>query len=253
MTSPVATATTLKPTVSFVKQSNGLYLVAFRCRLGGPQHECAVSDAIARSSAAESTSTRVLLKYGDGCEASVLRDELCRRHTTIAAEAFVVDTAPDADAAVVVAGLLYVGSQDAAANQETLVSNGIVNVLNVGPQIAADSDCAVVRRMHAPLLDVPETQLPTGSEFESLRQFIESGPTLVHCNAGVSRSVSICILFLLETGRCASVDDALAMIRINRPAARPNDGFLKQLKLRQAQLFASKSNNTSTCSSTSEI
>jgi atypical dual specificity phosphatase len=236
MTLPAAAA--LKPTASFVKQSNGLYLVSFRCRLGGPQHECAVSDAIARS--AESTaSTRVLLKYDDGCEASVSRDELHRRHTTVAVEAYVVDTAPDAAAAVVLPGMLYVGSQDAAANQETLASNGIVNVLNVGPQIAADADTAVVRRMHAPLLDVPETQLPTGSEFESLRQFIESGPTLVHCNAGVSRSVSICILFLLETGRCTSVDDALAMIRINRPAARPNDGFLKQLKLRQAQITQS--------------
>jgi atypical dual specificity phosphatase len=233
----MSVASKLKPTVSFIKQSNGQYTVAFRCRLGGAQHESSVADAVAGAS--DSNSTRVLLKYDDGCEAHVLRDDLQRRLVPQQlAEAFVVDTAPDAAAAVVLPGELFVGSQDAASNRDTLALNGIVNVLNVGPATTAalDGTDAVQRRMHVPLLDLPETQMPTGDAFAPLREFIASGPTLVHCNAGVSRSVSICILYLLETGRCTSVDDALAMIRTTRPAARPNDGFLKQLKHRQQQI-----------------
>lgn len=53
---------------------------------------------------------------------------------------------------------------------------------------------------------------------------------LVHCASGVSRSVSICIAFLMT--RCGlSYVDALAAVKTNRNQACPNIGFQRQLQL----------------------
>jgi protein-tyrosine phosphatase len=52
---------------------------------------------------------------------------------------------------------------------------------------------------------------------------------LVHCNAGVSRSVSIVIAYMINTGMSIDFDQSLSIIRKTRAQARPNDGFRQQL------------------------
>mmetsp|Transcript_2689 Transcript_2689/g.4737 ORF Transcript_2689/g.4737 Transcript_2689/m.4737 type:complete len:324 (-) Transcript_2689:1316-2287(-) len=52
---------------------------------------------------------------------------------------------------------------------------------------------------------------------------------LVHCVAGVSRSVSVCIAFLLATHCVDSPESGLHMIQSLWPRASPNVGFMKQL------------------------
>jgi protein-tyrosine phosphatase len=49
-------------------------------------------------------------------------------------------------------------------------------------------------------------------------------------NAGVSRSVSICIAYLLLSGHASTYDDAYAHVRAARPVARPNAGFVRHLR-----------------------
>ena len=56
------------------------------------------------------------------------------------------------------------------------------------------------------------------------------GRVLVHCNAGVSRSSSIVIHYLLTHGLVDSYDNALAVVRKVRPVAQPNEGFEAQLR-----------------------
>lgn len=63
---------------------------------------------------------------------------------------------------------------------------------------------------------------------------------LVHCHAGVSRSVSVVIGFLKHWMRChqnlfqpqiesSDTEDILKFIRLRRACANPNPGFVKQL------------------------
>merc|ERR1712080_556169 len=63
------------------------------------------------------------------------------------------------------------------------------------------------------------------------------GNSLVHCHWGKSRSVSLCIAYLLlyeksksSTEKCMTVDEALAIIQKNRPFAKPDRNFISQLK-----------------------
>ena len=72
-----------------------------------------------------------------------------------------------------------------------------------------------------------------GQHFEETNMFIQShlerGNVLVHCQAGISRSVTIASAFLMRAMDC-SADLAVAMIQSQREQAKPNDGFMAQLK-----------------------
>merc|ERR1712217_445536 len=54
------------------------------------------------------------------------------------------------------------------------------------------------------------------------------GRVLIHCHEGKSRSVSLCLAYLISRQR-RSLDDALAFVKSRRREARPNAGFWKQL------------------------
>lgn len=56
----------------------------------------------------------------------------------------------------------------------------------------------------------------------------KGGKTLVHCVAGVSRSASICIAYLVKYHHMA-LDQAYKHVKRRRPVIHPNVGFWKQL------------------------
>lgn len=55
------------------------------------------------------------------------------------------------------------------------------------------------------------------------------GKVLVHCMAGVSRSVSLITYYLMKKN-CLGFYDALAFIKSQRPIVNPNESFKNQLK-----------------------
>ncbi|PHJ16325.1 dual specificity catalytic domain-containing protein [Cystoisospora suis] len=57
----------------------------------------------------------------------------------------------------------------------------------------------------------------------------ENGSVLVHCHQGVSRSVSMVMSYLIKYFKM-SVSEALKLVRVNRPVAKPNEAFMSQLK-----------------------
>jgi hypothetical protein len=70
--------------------------------------------------------------------------------------------------------------------------------------------------------------------FETAFQFIEKARAarkgiLIHCFAGLSRSVTIVVAYLMKVLYPMTRDEALRLVRSSRPAARPNDGFLESL------------------------
>lgn len=54
------------------------------------------------------------------------------------------------------------------------------------------------------------------------------GKILVHCHEGRSRSVTVCLAYLI-TRNYIPLADALDFVKAHRPQAQPNPGFLKQL------------------------
>jgi len=154
-----------------------------------------------------------------------------------------------------VAEKLYVGSQDAAVNHEGLRAHGVTHVLNVATGVEYPKLEGMVYRT-VEILDLPETNiveyLPQTNEFIS--QGIAAGGVLVHwfvlflgslacffclvlltfhsvfrsSNAGVSRSVSAVIGFLMTT-RGMGYQEAFDQVKRVRTAAQPNEGFRKQL------------------------
>ncbi len=59
-----------------------------------------------------------------------------------------------------------------------------------------------------------------------------AGNVLVHCASGISRSASTIIAYLIcRTKGRISFDEALVLVRQNRPSANPNIGFRRQLEL----------------------
>ncbi len=58
---------------------------------------------------------------------------------------------------------------------------------------------------------------------------------LIHCQAGVSRSVTLAASYLMKHHRL-SAEDALAMIKSKRPAAKPISFFVEQLKLYEKEI-----------------
>jgi len=63
----------------------------------------------------------------------------------------------------------------------------------------------------------------------------DGGAVLVHCVAGVSRSASICLAYLLKY-RTRSLRAAYHLMCEKRPLVRPNIGFWRQL-IRYEQVF----------------
>lgn len=52
---------------------------------------------------------------------------------------------------------------------------------------------------------------------------------MVHCQAGVSRSVSLVMAYLIRKYRIG-YEEAFTMVKKRRPVANPNKGFTKQLR-----------------------
>lgn len=87
-------------------------------------------------------------------------------------------------------------------------------------------------------LRLTELPAPARHRARAALDFIDAGlagggAVLVHCFAGVSRSVTVVAAWLmLRSGRadCADAEGALAAVRAARPRAKPNAAFWAMLE-----------------------
>jgi len=124
---------------------------------------------------------------------------------------------------------LYVGSQT-DVNVEFLVKHKISAILTIQTKNIdhAEQITQLVREIK--FIPLPDRSSADISQFfEETAQFIDSHEkTLVHCAYGASRSVTICIAYLMKTKK-KSFSDAFEYIRARRPMIQPNFSFLGQL------------------------
>lgn len=68
-------------------------------------------------------------------------------------------------------------------------------------------------------------------------RFIKDKNILVHCENGVSRSITVVLAYLLKNNY--TLKDALYLIKTNRTSTftRPNSGFAKQLLKYEKNIF----------------
>lgn len=93
-----------------------------------------------------------------------------------------------------------------------------------------------IQFMHVKAADVTSTNLI--DDFEKCIDFIDSqdGATIVHCQAGISRSATVCLAYLMKK-KGYNLDEAFDYLKNCRSCIGPNFGFLGQLKIFEQQLM----------------
>lgn len=101
-----------------------------------------------------------------------------------------------------------------------------------------------IKFMHVKASDVTSTNLI--DDFERCIDFIDEnddddgnnrdfGATIVHCQAGISRSATVCLAYLIKK-RGYTLDEAFEYLKNCRSCIGPNFGFLGQLKIFEQNL-----------------
>ncbi|KAK3593002.1 hypothetical protein CHS0354_023234 [Potamilus streckersoni] len=154
---------------------------------------------------------------------------------------YVCDTRQDLQVGEVLPGLIM-GSQDLALNVELLRKYQVTHILNIATFVS-NLDPNQFRYLNINILDDPCVNIM--QYFEQCFNFIEQGRNagcaLVHCNAGVSRSATIVIAYLMQS-RGMKYLEAFRYLKEKRPAICPNEGFRTQLQQFEKQLASQTQN-----------
>ncbi|CAM4572027.1 unnamed protein product [Lepidochelys olivacea] len=126
---------------------------------------------------------------------------------------------------------LYLGSQKDVLNKDLMTQNGISYVLNASNSCPKPDFICDSHFMRIPINDnYCEKLLPwldKSIEFIDKAK-VSSGQVMVHCLAGISRSATIAIAYIMKTMGMSS-DDAYRFVKDRRPSISPNFNFLGQL------------------------
>ncbi|KAM6926362.1 dual specificity protein phosphatase 8 isoform 1-T1 [Lycodopsis pacificus] len=126
---------------------------------------------------------------------------------------------------------LYLGSQKDVLNKDLMAQNGITYVLNASNTCPKPDFISESHFMRIPVNDnYCEKLLPW---LEKTNEFIDKAKVsncrvIVHCLAGISRSATIAIAYIMKTMGLSS-DDAYRFVKDRRPSISPNFNFLGQL------------------------
>ncbi|XP_066525190.1 dual specificity protein phosphatase 8 isoform X2 [Hoplias malabaricus] len=126
---------------------------------------------------------------------------------------------------------LYLGSQKDVLNKDLMAQNGITYVLNASNTCPKPEFISESHFMRIPVNDnYCEKLLPW---LDKTNEFIDKAKVsnsrvIVHCLAGISRSATIAIAYIMKTMGLSS-DDAYRFVKDRRPSISPNFNFLGQL------------------------
>ncbi|XP_060904633.1 dual specificity protein phosphatase 1 [Labrus mixtus] len=140
---------------------------------------------------------------------------------------------------------LYLGSAYHASRKDMLEMLGITALINVSANCPNHFEDSFLYKS-IPVEDNHKADI--SSWFNEAIEFIDSvrnkgGRVFVHCQAGISRSATICLAYLMRTNR-VKLDEAFEFVKQRRSIISPNFSFMGQLLQFESQVLAS-----STCSS----
>nr|CAH7725473.1 unnamed protein product [Callosobruchus chinensis] len=127
---------------------------------------------------------------------------------------------------------LFLGNAANSEDRQALAKHSIQYVLNVTPDLPnVFEDQGSIKYMQIPITDHWSQNL--ASHFPKAIEFIDEARTnkkgvLVHCLAGVSRSVTITVAYLMY--KCSlNLNDAFNVVRARKSNVAPNFHFMEQL------------------------
>jgi len=162
---------------------------------------------------------------------------------------------------------LYLGSEWTARDKKMLLQMRVTHILNAANELPnyfeKEEDCPFVY-LKVPLHDDEDETIveffdkssdfihsvlgkePVTAESESDRRAEKreetgtAGSCFVHCAAGVSRSASLVLAYLMKF-RSLTLKEAFGLIFAQRPIIGPNEGYAMQLYELEKKLFGSNS------------
>ncbi|XP_076367825.1 dual specificity protein phosphatase 1-like [Tachypleus tridentatus] len=134
---------------------------------------------------------------------------------------------------------LFLGSAYHASSKATLKHLGITALLNVSQTCPNHFENDFTYKI-IPVKDSGSENI--ASCFNEAIEFIDNarsvnGKVLVHCQAGISRSATICIAYLMATKRLR-MEEAYEYVRSRRQIVSPNFSFMEQLLSFESQVFS---------------
>lgn len=139
----------------------------------------------------------------------------------------------------IIKGFLYLGGQTIANNQRIMKEQGITHILNCAGDYCENKfpDKFIYKTY---FLKDCKTENIEAIFYDSIKYLSEvkekGGRVFVHCVKGVSRSVTLCMAWLIFTEQM-TYDDSFQFIRDNRGVASPNIGFVVQLMMFYQRLY----------------
>ena len=128
---------------------------------------------------------------------------------------------------------IYVGNYKFALDAKSTIKEGITHILNCGNGLKNfyEND-NIFKYLYIPLYDSESQKLE--KYLEKSNNFIKEGSTnnnkiLIHCGAGMSRSVTICLMYMIMEKKY-KFSEAYKIIKEKRKCAVPNSGFRKLLE-----------------------
>ncbi|CAD8095565.1 unnamed protein product [Paramecium primaurelia] len=138
---------------------------------------------------------------------------------------------------------LWLGDYTAAQDKPTLDKKGIRTVLTVACQLNIKYNDQNMNHKTYSILDSEQANIAQffDDSFYHIKNGLKSGSVLVHCAAGVSRSASIVIAYLMRN-KGWTYSEAFSHVKSKRFVICPNSGFQRQLKQFEKQLKQPKEN-----------
>eukprot|EP01059_Diplonema_ambulator_P010889 TRINITY_DN2090_c0_g1_i1.p1 TRINITY_DN2090_c0_g1~~TRINITY_DN2090_c0_g1_i1.p1 ORF type:complete len:433 (+),score=123.39 TRINITY_DN2090_c0_g1_i1:55-1353(+) len=135
---------------------------------------------------------------------------------------------------------LYLGSVRTAQSEQVFKELGITRIVTAGKQLEIiDPLPEGIDQLLLNVEDITEQDLTP--VFDTVDSYIEKARTdgarvLVHCFAGLSRSVTLVCAYLMKKHKM-TFKEAITFVKKARPNANPNQGFRNQLMAYEKKLF----------------
>ena len=132
---------------------------------------------------------------------------------------------------------LFIGSYESASDKKILSKLGITHIVVAGSCLTENFP-DTFKYFSLDIEDYGNQNI--SKHFSTSYDFIDEainnkGKVLVHCAAGISRSSSILIAYLMKKNK-VKFDFALSFVKEKRKIVCPNTGFTKQLKFYEKEL-----------------
>uniref|UniRef100_A0AAG5DLM9 protein-tyrosine-phosphatase n=1 Tax=Anopheles atroparvus TaxID=41427 RepID=A0AAG5DLM9_ANOAO len=180
-------------------------------------------------------SLRISIPFSDSACSSSTESSDCESTTNYLSEAAV-----NVEPVEILPGL-FLGNASHSEDLKSLKKYNIKYILNVTPDLpnVFERD-GLIRYLQIPITDHWSQAGDLANHFPDAIKFIDEARStgcgvLVHCLAGVSRSVTVTLAYLMFA-RTLSLNDAFLLVRSRKPDVSPNFHFMQQLHSFEQQL-----------------